>query len=474
MIKKVKFREIDLFSWRSKINNFKKCIRNSYMYQNTLRYIWIKISLLNNMRFYNRNKKLFYDKDKSIQFQKKQIVRVLKYAQEHVPYYKNMLANVAINSDNCMSILHEMPVLTKDMIRKMGSSIYSNEIDINDMQLLWGATGGSTGEPLRFPKKSSKIPFEFVLQYFLLHECMKWCKNENIVSIDGQIPSEDKISQGIYYNVQNNFPYGRYHFSSLHLHKDTLDYYIDSISKFKPSILRGYPSSIANLARLMDKRNIHFDFSIKGIYITSEVMTSEDERYIRKVFKAPIFGQYGNCETSIFAISPDGSTKYFASPIYGFTEILNQETNEHVELGETGEIVVTGFVNNALPFIRYKTGDLGVDEGLSEKGELIIGQFQGRTVDYIVNKNGDKIFLTGFIFGSHMESFANIYEWELEQTVPGEVLMRIIPDISWKNTDEIALKEMFNAKLIDIEIEYTKQILKSKRSKRIFMIQNCK
>lgn len=190
-----------------------------------------------------------------------------------------------------------------------------------------------------------------------------------------------QLIRNIYYRTQNNFPYGKYHFSSLHLSKDTLKYFYKDISQFKPSILRGYPSSLGKLARLMDDEKLRFDFPIKGAYVTSEVMSYEDEQYIRKVFNAPIFGQYGHCETSIFAISPDGDSKYYASPLYGYTEILNPETKEHVEIGEVGEIVVTGFSNYALPFIRYCTGDMGRYDGINDKGELIIGKLQGRSVD---------------------------------------------------------------------------------------------
>ena len=48
--------------------------------------------------------------------------------------------------------------------------------------------------------------------------------------------------------------------------------------------------------------------------------------------------------------------KYHISPEYGIAEVVDENCNA-VQSGKMGELICTGFLNNAMPFIRYKTGD---------------------------------------------------------------------------------------------------------------------
>lgn len=79
---------------------------------------------------------------------------------------------------------------------------------------------------------------------------------------------------------------------------------------------------------------------------------------IERVFRCPVYLQYGHSEVSVFAYTAAGSREYRCSPLYGLTEVL-QEDGTPVREGETGEVVVTGFWNTAMPFIRYRTGGHG-------------------------------------------------------------------------------------------------------------------
>jgi len=86
----------------------------------------------------------------------------------------------------------------------------------------------------------------------------------------------------------------------------------------------------------------------------------------------------------------------------------------HVNRGELGEVVVTGFYNYAMPFIRYKMGDLAIFSGDND-GIVRLKSVVGRTQDYIYSSNMDKILLTALIFGLHYKAFANIRKWQIVQ-----------------------------------------------------------
>lgn len=120
-----------------------------------------------------------------------------------------MLWGKNINLENCINVVNDLPLCSKELIRKNCNTIYSTEIgdDWED----WLNTGGSTGEPLRFPIKSRNINIEQVHQ-MMLYLDMGWSFNDLIVSIDGSVVDSDARSRNIFYVEGNNFPYGKYSF----------------------------------------------------------------------------------------------------------------------------------------------------------------------------------------------------------------------------------------------------------------------
>ena len=208
----------------------------------------------------------------------------------------------------------------------------------------------------------------------------------------------------------------------------------------------------------------------KGIYLTSENYSEEMVEIISSVFKCPIYGQYGHTESSVFAYRLPDSEKYYCLPFYGYTEILN-ENNQPCKIGEVGEIVVTGFSNYALPFIRYKTGDLAEYGGVNKDGTVVLNKLLGRSVDFLYNSKKEKIYLVGFIFGAHLHAFDVIDQWQLEQDTYGVVKMKIVKGIEYRDVDENELNLFFLKANFKLDITYVNQIPKTIRGKQQFLIQ---
>ncbi len=415
----------------------------------------------------------FFDIDKANKVCLQRLSFVLNYAKDHTDYYNGLLKEKTINTDNCVEILKSLPVLNKSIIREKTNSIYSDEIDLENCK--WANTGGSTGEPLYFPRAYSNFLCENINQYHLLHKLMGWRWNETIVSFSGYTPPKEMSEKRVFYSKgTSNFPFGRYDFSAFYLNDENIISYVNDLNIIRPTIIRSYPSSLALFCRLVTKYDLNLSFKLKGVFVTSEQLTEEDELTIHDTLNCPIWGQYGHTEMSIFAVKPDGEKEYYASPLYGYTEIINPETGETCKVGESGEIIVTGFSLIGLPFIRYATGDLAIFGGINSKGETVLKRLQGRTVDYIIDKQGKKIFLTDFIFGHHLQEFKNIESWQLEQNEPGIVMLRIKPDVNYSAKDEAGLISHFNKVGISVYVDYKGKIKKTSRGKRIFMIQNCR
>ena len=186
-----------------------------------------------------------------------------------------------------------------------------------------------------------------------------------------------------------------------------------------------------------------------------------------------MYGQYGHTESSIFAVQKPDSDAYYTNPLYGYTEVLD-ESGKQVGIGECGEIVVTGFIEYGLPFVRYKTGDLAVYGGETEFGETILSRLLGRNVDFIFNKKGEKIFLVGFVFGGHIKAFNHILAWQIQQSEMGKVTLLVVKGDGYDEDVENEVKQLFDSKDIDVEFQYVRKIEKTKRGKQKFLIQELK
>ncbi len=410
-------------------------------------------------------------KEKWILIQREQLCKILMYAYNHSRYYHDLIKPDFSSEYDVISYLKLLPLLSKDIIRREQNNIYSDEIDTGKSK--WRNTGGSTGEPLRFPILESTNYWEGICQ-MILYIQMGYKPGDLIVSLDGARISEEKQNKDIFWEERvSNFPYGKLRYSTLFLNERTVPYYIESLNRVKPNFMRGYPSGFMELCKLMEKMQLCIKFKLKAVYLTSENFSAEEKAYISSLLKCPVYGQYGHTECSVFATQGSSDMQYLASPLYGYTEVVDEE-GVHVEIGERGEIVVTGFSQLGLPFIRYKTGDLAIYGGRNKYGETILSTLLGRTIDYIYNNKGEKVYTVGFIFGGHLKAFNSIRNWQIEQNEKGRLLIRIVKGEDFNKEKEHDLHNFFTRNDFDIEINYVEEIPRTQRGKQLFLIQNCK
>lgn len=239
----------------------------------------------------------------------------------------------------------------------------------------------------------------------------------------------------------------------------------------RPSILRGYPSFIYDLAVYIITHQQDYEWKVKGVVLTSEMATEQQVKAIELAFSTKVWFEYGHSELSVFAFSEGINMPYYCSPYYGYTEVLD-ESGRHVDVGQVGEVVVTGFYTHALPFIRYKTGDRAIYGGV-QKGCVTLTNLMGRTQDYIYKKNGEKIALTALIFGQHLRAFNTIEKWQLIQNTPGELEILLKVSESYNTVFEKEIIDKFYT-LCNITpvLLYDKPFVITSAGKFKFLIQN--
>lgn len=398
---------------------------------------------------------------------KRRLSRILDYAGSRCPYYRDLFRSSGLDA-RTLEGFDRLPLLDRATVKARMKDLLPDCID--RVEYTRKCTGGSTSQPLEFPLARAAQYVDHV-HYEFTYRRLGWKPGEPIASFAGPIVSEEDRRKNIYWREVpdgRDLPYGRVFYSQLYLDDSTAEYYLAHISNLKPTILRGYPSLIDRLAEYFIARGTEPHFRVKGIQLNSEVTYDWQIDNIRRVFQAPIAFQYGQSEAGVFAYTEPDCREYRCSPFFGLAEVLDPQ-GRHVAIDETGEIVVTGFHNYALPFIRYRTGDLAVYGG-SENGVVRIASIEGRQQDYLQTSDGKKVMLTGLV---NVRAFCRVRRWQIVQNEPDKVRVNIVKDEGFSDADALdiinAFRDLYG---VDAEISYVDQIPLTRSGKLRLLVQN--
>lgn len=215
--------------------------------------------------------------------------------------------------------------------------------------------------------------------------------------------------------------------SSYNLSENTISEYLDMLKRNSIDCLHAYPTSIMIFLKLVDYSNRISELnSIKGILTSSEVLTIEDKKYIKK--KLPhikLIDLYGQNEHVAFAIAVDLCPYRFFN-CYGYTEFIRLKENN--DGNDIAEIVSTGFANSAMPLIRYGTEDF---VKIDKYGQII--SIIGRGQDYLYDVNGERIPCT---IVTRPDTLRNVLYFQFFQEEFGNVEFRIVVNNNFGERDK--------------------------------------
>jgi phenylacetate-CoA ligase len=168
-----------------------------------------------------------------------------------------------------------------------------------------------------------------------------------------------------------------------YLDEDTM---IHMIREFNPTIVSGYPSSLYMVARRMKEKgiNVRPRFVLSG----GELLTKEDRAFIQDVFGCEVYNFYGAYELLVVAWE---CTHHGMHMNADNTLLEFLVDGEDAAPGEPGEVVGTNLWYWAMPFIRYKLGDIAsAQDDYCEcgRGLPLLDVVEGRKDDFIVLPSG--------------------------------------------------------------------------------------
>ena len=167
---------------------------------------------------------------------------------------------------------------------------------------------------------------------------------------------------------------------------------------------------------------------------------------IEEAFGAKIYDSYGMTEWAGFILECEKGG-YHVLTDYGYLEIL-KDSGEPVGKGEEGYLVWTGFINKAMPFIRYKIGDKGIwQEGGCSCGRPfpLIKPTLTRDSDYLMSRSGR--LLSPRAINQVLKDKVSFKACQFIQENDDKIIVRVVPDMSKNFKKELegvkkALSEM--------------------------------
>jgi len=270
----------------------------------------------------------------------------LDHARATTPHYRNY-PHIAFR---LLEDLRALPILSREVVRRDPQSFFSAKIPAR--QRMHAGTTGTTGANLTVAYSEQALAENWA---FLLRQ-WSW------VGIAPRTPRLTLFGARIVPTARTAPPFWTYNIperqlllSIFHLSAKTAPSYLDCLNRHHGKVLEGFPSVLSILADFADRSGQ--TIPMRAIFTSGEPLYPDAHAKIEKVFQSPIFDSYGMTELCGLIQQCEAGEMHLA-PEYGFLEILD-DRGEPVPPGEEGHFVWTGFLNSAMPLIRYRVGDRG-------------------------------------------------------------------------------------------------------------------
>jgi phenylacetate-CoA ligase len=377
-----------------------------------------------------------------------------------------MFAAVGMAPGNVQSLgdLAKLPLLTKPLIRANVDRLKADDAG----KLMRYNTGGSSGEPLVFYMGADRVSHDVAAKW----RATRWwgvdIGDPEIVVWGSPIElhAQDRLRQLRDRVLRTEL------LPAFDMSEANLDRFIERIKAKRPKMLFGYPSALAYIARHAERRNERVDgLGIKVAFVTSESLYDHQRRQIEKTFGCRVANGYGGRDAGFIAHEcPEGSLHITAEDL--IVELIDAD-GRVVPAGEPGEIVVTHLATRDFPFLRYRTGDVGVLGNRAcacGRGLPTLSEVKGRSTDFVVAMDGTVLHGLALIYVVRdlpgIRTFAIVQE-SLERT-----RVSIVPEGGFDERARTTIREGIKARLgagVAVDVDVVESIAAERSGKHRYV-----
>jgi phenylacetate-CoA ligase len=358
-----------------------------------------------------------------VAYQDAQLRRLLVHAYEQVPYYRALFDQNRLHPRHVRGTidLNLIPITSKQDLRAQPlAKIVARGLDPNT--LLTRTTSGSSGEPFTIRRTWLEQSVQYLHRLRAAHDLGAWL-GDRTASVGVVRPADPNDRKLI----------GR----TLHALGVKRTLIIDGLQpvevvtamlrEFRPNLLTGLPGMLCRVAEHVVAQGIR-DISPRLVVVGGEVLTPVMRRRLEEAFAAPVRETYGSHEFPLLGWECQTTGNFHICDDGSIVEVLHE--GRPVKPGERGEVVATNLHAYAMPFIRYRLGDVvtkGDDHCSCGQPFSTIRAIQGRMIDYFRLPEGRVLhpyqIISSFIAGG--DSWIRQYQLLQERT--DRIVLRVLP-----------------------------------------------
>jgi phenylacetate-CoA ligase len=400
--------------------------------------------------------------------QLKRLRRLLLRAQAQVPYYRALFAETGFDPQRdlqTLADLRRLPLLDKSRIRAAGDGMKAADA----VGLARFNTGGSSGEPLIFYIGKERVSHDVAAKW----RATRWW------NVDIGDPEIVVWGSPIELGAQDNVRAVRDRMlrtvllPAFAMSEAKLDGFLAQIRAVRPRMLFGYPSALSHIARHAKAKGVRMDdLGIRVAFVTSERLYDEQRQQISETFGCPVANGYGGRDAGFIAHQcPQGGMHLTSEDI--IVEILDP-AGEPVARGESGEIVVTHLATGDFPFIRYRTGDVGVLDTAPcpcGRGLPLLKEIQGRSTDFLVAQDGTVMHGLALVY--ILRDLPEVKAFKISQETIDLTRVQVVAAAPLSDAAQAAIVRGFKARLgagVAVELEQVAAIAPEKSGKFRYVV----
>ncbi|UFH33959.1 AMP-binding protein [Chryseobacterium sp. C-71] len=288
-------------------------------------------------------------------FQEEKLQELLQYLEAHSPFYQKLFKenNIQISDIQTLEDLQKIPTTSKNDIQQNNEDFFcvpQNEI------VDYSTTSGTLGDPVTFGLSENDM--ERIAYNEAISLSCAGIQKGDVVQMITTI--DKRFIAGLAYLLGLR----KMGASVIRMGPGIPELQWDSIFRYKPKYLITVPSFLLKMIDYAEKHGIDYKkSSVIGAVCIGESIKNQDftdnilSQKIKEKWNIKLFSTYASTEMSTAFTECEFQIGGHQHPELIITEILDDEENP-VKEGESGELTITTLGVEALPLLRFKTGDL--------------------------------------------------------------------------------------------------------------------
>ncbi|HKI49436.1 MAG TPA: AMP-binding protein [Desulfobacteria bacterium] len=282
-------------------------------------------------------------------YQLQKINATIRYASRNSPFYKELLSGDSSGSLSSLRDLSRLPFTSAEDIRCDPYQFLCVSQD-RVSRVVTLRTSGTTQSPKRIFFTDSDL--ELTIDFF--HHGMSTLVRPGqrvLILMPGELPGSvgDLLTKGLARMSVLGFVHGPIEDNSE---------VVNEILHKKIDCLVGIPAQVMSLARSIEGSTIGSE-RIKSVLLSADYVPKPVIRELERIWECKVFQHYGMTETGLGGgVECEAFSGYHLREADLYYEIIDPVYGRPVSDGKTGEVVFTTLTREAMPLIRYRTGDL--------------------------------------------------------------------------------------------------------------------